>query len=148
MSEMKVLVAVVLLALAGPPLERSRLAAEPALRTQESRPGAAASQQPSRRGPGVPAAPLGRVDAGGVLFKKVGCYQCHGNEAQGGLSGPRIGPSLFPSTRFFEYLRKPTGEMPPYTVKVLSDQDIADIYAWVQARPRPPAVNTLPQLAR
>jgi len=94
-----------------------------------------------------PAAPPGRVDAGGVLYKKVGCYQCHANEAQGGLSGPRIGPNLVPFARFFDYIRKPTGEMPPYTPKVLSDQDIADIYAWVQARPRPPAVNTLPQLA-
>jgi mono/diheme cytochrome c family protein len=36
--------------------------------------------------------------------------------------------------------------MPPYALKVLSDQDIADIYAWVQARPRPPAVTAIPQL--
>ena len=97
--------------------------------------------------PAQPAAPAGRVDAGGVLYKKVGCYQCHSNEAQGGLSGPRIGPNVVPFARFSEYTRKPTGEMPPYTAKVLSDQDIADIYAWVQARPRPPALETLPQLA-
>jgi ubiquinol-cytochrome c reductase cytochrome c subunit len=97
--------------------------------------------------PAPSAAPAGRVEAGGVVFKRVGCYQCHANEAQGGLSGPRIGPNLFPFARFSEYIRKPTGEMPPYTAKVLSDQDIADIYAWVQARPRPPAVNSIPQLA-
>ena len=94
-----------------------------------------------------PAAPPGRVEAGGVLFKKVGCYQCHANEAQGGLSGPRIGPNVVPFARFSEYVRTPTGEMPPYTSKVLSDQEIADLYAWVQARPRPPAVTTIPQLA-
>jgi mono/diheme cytochrome c family protein len=93
------------------------------------------------------AAPPGKADNGGVLFKKVGCYQCHANEAQGGLSGPRIGPNLIPYARFSQYTRRPTGDMPPYTTKVLSDQDIADIYAWVNARPRPPAVNTLPQLA-
>jgi len=101
---------------------------------------------PSAKPPGgLP--PPGRVDAGGVLYKKVGCYQCHANEAQGGLSGPRIGPNVVPIARFSDYIRKPTGEMPPYTAKVLTDRDIADIYAWVQARPRPPAVNTLPQLA-
>ena len=94
------------------------------------------------------AAPPGKVENGGVLYKKIGCYQCHANEAQGGLSGPRIGPGLVPYARFAQYLRKPTGEMPPYTTKVLSDQDIADIYAWVNARPKPPAVDSLPQLAR
>jgi ubiquinol-cytochrome c reductase cytochrome c subunit len=92
-------------------------------------------------------APAGRVENGGVLYKKVGCYQCHANEAQGGLSGPRIGPNLIPYARFSQYTRRPTGDMPPYTTKVLSDQDLADIYAWVNARPRPPAVNSLPQLA-
>jgi ubiquinol-cytochrome c reductase cytochrome c subunit len=111
---------------------------------------AAQNAPPAKPAPASAEAAAGRqparVEAGGVLFKKVGCYQCHGNEAQGGLSGPRIGPNLFPPARFVEYLRKPTGEMPPYTAKVLSDQDIADIFAWVQARPRPPAVNTLPQL--
>jgi ubiquinol-cytochrome c reductase cytochrome c subunit len=93
------------------------------------------------------AAPAGKVENGGVLYKKVGCYQCHANEAQGGLSGPRIGPNLIPYARFAQYTRRPTGDMPPYTTKVLSDQEIADIYAWVNARPKPPAVDTLPQLA-
>jgi ubiquinol-cytochrome c reductase cytochrome c subunit len=94
------------------------------------------------------AAPAGKVENGGVLYRKIGCYQCHANEAQGGLSGPRIGPNLFPYARFSQYIRRPTGEMPPYTTKVLSDQEIADIYAWVNARPKPPAVDTLPQLTR
>jgi ubiquinol-cytochrome c reductase cytochrome c subunit len=94
------------------------------------------------------AAPAGKVENGGVLYKKIGCYQCHANEAQGGLSGPRIGPGVVPFARFSQYLRTPTGEMPPYTTKVLSDQEIADIYAWINARPKPPAVETLPQLAR
>jgi ubiquinol-cytochrome c reductase cytochrome c subunit len=93
-------------------------------------------------------APAGNVASGGVLYKKVGCYQCHANEAQGGLSGPRIGPNVVPYPRFAQYLRTPTGEMPPYTTKVLSERDIADIYAWVSARPKPPAADTLPQLAR
>jgi hypothetical protein len=30
------------------------------------------------------------------------------------------------------------GEMPPYTAKVVSDQDLADIYAFLQSLPRPP----------
>ena len=98
--------------------------------------------------PATATVPAGKVANGGILYKKIGCYQCHANEAQGGLSGPRIGPMVVPYARFAQYLRMPTGEMPPYTSKVLSDQDIADIYAWVSARPKPPAVDTLPQLAR
>ena len=37
--------------------------------------------------------------------------------------------------------------MPPYTAVVLSDQDLADIYAFLEARPKPPAVNSIPLLA-
>jgi hypothetical protein len=36
--------------------------------------------------------------------------------------------------------------MPPYTTKVVSDSDLAKIHAFLEARPAPPAVNTIPQL--
>lgn len=107
----------------------------------------AASPKPAPKPAAATPAPAGKIENGGVLFRKIGCYQCHGGEAQGGLSGPRIGPALFPYARFAEYLRKPTGEMPPYSTKVLTDQEVADLFAWVNARTRPPAVNSLPQLA-
>jgi mono/diheme cytochrome c family protein len=92
-------------------------------------------------------APAGRVEAGAAIYRKTGCFQCHVNEGQGGANGPRIGPDPIPFARFVQYVRNPTGEMPPYTEKVLSTQDLADIYAFLQARPRPPAVSTIPQLA-
>jgi ubiquinol-cytochrome c reductase cytochrome c subunit len=44
------------------------------------------------------------------------------------------------------YVRKPKGEMPPYTSKVVSDQELADIYAFLQSRPNPPAVKNIPIL--
>jgi mono/diheme cytochrome c family protein len=92
-------------------------------------------------------APAGRVDVGAVLYRKVGCFQCHVNEAQGGANGPRLGPDPVPFARFSQYTRKPTGDMPPYSEKVLSAQDMADIYAFVRSRPRPPAVSAIPLLA-
>jgi mono/diheme cytochrome c family protein len=92
-------------------------------------------------------APSGRADVGATMYGKVGCYQCHANQAQGGLAGPRLGPDPIPFARFSQYIRNPTGDMPPYTDKVLSNQDLADIYAFIQSRPRPPAVNTIPALA-
>jgi len=38
--------------------------------------------------------------------------------------------------------------MPPYTGKVVSDQEMADIYAFLLTIPAPPAANTIPILAR
>jgi len=104
----------------------------------------APAAQPAQAGASPPA---GRVDAGAALYRKTGCFQCHVNEGQGGANGPRLGPDPVPFARFVQYTRNPSGEMPPYTEKVLSNQDLADIYAFLQARPRPPAVSTIPQLA-
>ena len=92
-------------------------------------------------------APAGRAEAGAALYAKIGCYQCHSNQAQGGQAGPRLGPDPIPFARFSQYVRNPMGDMPPYSEKVLSNQELADIYAFVQTRPRPPAVNSIPQLA-
>jgi mono/diheme cytochrome c family protein len=88
-------------------------------------------------------APLaGTADKGRLLFKKVGCYECHGTEAQGSLtttvwsSGPRLGPNPMPFRLFARYVRHAPNApkiMPPYTTKVLSDQDLADIYAFLQS---------------
>jgi len=33
---------------------------------------------------------------GHMLFVKVGCYQCHGYQGQGGAAGPRIAPDPLP----------------------------------------------------
>jgi mono/diheme cytochrome c family protein len=92
-------------------------------------------------------APAGDVAAGGKLFATIGCYQCHANEAQGATQGPRLGPNPVPWARFSSYVRHPTNDMPPYTTAGLSDQGLADIYAWVQARPAPPALSSVPLLA-
>lgn len=93
-------------------------------------------------------APAGRADVGAMLFRKVACFTCHVNEAQGGANGPRLGPDPIPFARFLAYVRNPAGDMPPYTSKVMSDQDLADVYAFLQTRAKPPAVNTIPLLAR
>jgi hypothetical protein len=36
--------------------------------------------------------------------------------------------------------------MPPYTAKVVSDKDLADIYAFLQSVKQPPAVKAIPLL--
>lgn len=92
--------------------------------------------------------PAGDAENGKTLFKKNACYQCHGYEGQGGTAGPRLGPGPIPFRGFLAYVRSPRAEMPPYTIKVMSDQELADVYAFLQTRPRPPAVGSIPLLAR
>ncbi len=87
------------------------------------------------------------ADAGAALYKKNGCYECHVNDAQGGPQGPRLGPNPIPFPRFVAYVRNPTGDMPPFTAKVISEQDLASIYAFLQSRPAPPPVKDIPLLA-
>jgi mono/diheme cytochrome c family protein len=92
-------------------------------------------------------APAGNAENGKKIFNKNGCYECHGREGQGSvMTGPRIAPDPVPFDVLSRYVRKPTGEMPPYTAKVVSDQDLADIYAFLQSRPHPPAAKAIPLL--
>jgi ubiquinol-cytochrome c reductase cytochrome c subunit len=102
-----------------------------------------ASQTPATR----PAAPAGNAQNGRKLFASVGCYQCHGLEGQGGV-GPRLAPRPIAFATFSKYLRQPTGEMPPYTAKVLSDKDLADIYSLLLSIPEPPSPDSIPILSK
>lgn len=89
----------------------------------------------------------GNAANGRRLFKKDGCYECHGLEAQGSpTSGPRLGPDPIPLAAMIIYVRHPTGQMPPYTAKVLSDEQLADIHAFLKSLPHPPPVNKIPLL--
>lgn len=92
------------------------------------------------------AAPAGNVENGKKLFTSDGCYQCHGYQGQGGAAGPRIGPRPMAFAALSKYVRAPTGQMPPYTDKVLSETELADIYAFMQSIPAPPAVDSIPLL--
>ena len=85
------------------------------------------------------APPSGNAANGKKLFESDGCYQCHGREGQGGPgTGPRLAPNPISFGALQKYVRQPTGQMPPYTQKVVSDKDLADIYAFLQSRPAPP----------
>jgi mono/diheme cytochrome c family protein len=93
-------------------------------------------------------APAGNAETGKKIFMKDGCYECHGREGQGAAqaSGPRIGPPQRFIRPFIKYVRQPTGQMPPFTREVISDQELADIYAYLQSRPRPASSKDIPLL--
>ena len=86
----------------------------------------------------------GNADAGRQAFVKKGCYACHGREGQGSpTTGPRLGPNPAPLAVFTRYVRAPRGQMPPYSEKLVSETDLDDIYAFLQARPRPSSIDSL-----
>ena len=90
--------------------------------------------------------PKGNAESGKALFMKIGCFECHGREVQGAVTGPRLNQNPITFARFNSYIRKPSGEMPPYTTRVVSEQQAADIYAYLQSLPKPTAVENIPLL--
>lgn len=107
---------------------------------QKTSPKAEASAKPSDTS--------GNVENGKKLFMSNGCYECHGTVGQGSTStgGARIGPPSISLEGMVQYVRLPTGEMPPYTDKVISDQNLADIYAYLKSQPKPQPAKNIPLL--
>lgn len=91
------------------------------------------------------ASSVGNADNGKKLYLKYGCYECHGYAGQGG-AGARLTPKVLPTAALIAYVRHPAGAMPPYTSKVASDADLADIRAFLASLPAPPALKDVPLL--
>lgn len=95
-----------------------------------------------------PAGSAGDAASGAKLYVDRACWQCHGLAAQGGgIAGPRLAGRVQAWAAFAAYVRRPTEEMIPYTAKVLPDDELADIFAWLRSLPPPPPVDGLPALA-
>jgi ubiquinol-cytochrome c reductase cytochrome c subunit len=92
--------------------------------------------------------PAGSAERGRKSYMEQLCYTCHGTVGQGGErgAGPRIAPNPWPWPAFAQQTRKPRAVMPPYTEKNLSDQDLADIYAYIRSVPAQRAAKDIPEL--
>jgi mono/diheme cytochrome c family protein len=92
--------------------------------------------------------PAGNAQNGKKIFVNDGCYECHGREGQGAAQtgAARIGPPQLTFEGFQSYVRKPAVQMPPYSGKAVSDQDLADIYAFLKSIPMPPKGKDIPLL--
>ena len=85
-------------------------------------------------------APKGDPAHGKQVFIAKGCFECHGRAAQGGAfnqPAPTLANTMLPFEGVKGYLREPGGDMPAYTDKLLSDAEVADIYAYLQSLPGP-----------
>jgi len=102
-------------------------------------PGAARSQ----------ALPAGDAAAGKRTYLAVGCFLCHGRSGQGGAyngPAPPLAQTELPAEAVLAYVREPGGDMPPYVESQLSNQDVANIYAFLRSLPGRRAVREVPLL--
>ena len=92
-------------------------------------------------------APKGSVERGKKLFIDLNCYSCHGTHGQGGGRGsePPI-PLGYPWAGFLNQLRKPRLDMPAYEEKLVSTQEVADMFAYFSSLKAAPAAKDIPQL--
>ena len=88
----------------------------------------------------------GDAQKGKELYLKYSCYACHSYDGHGG-AGPRLVPLAMTATRFTAYVHNPR-RMPPYTDKVLTDAQLADLFAYIKSMPASPPADQIPLLKR
>jgi mono/diheme cytochrome c family protein len=82
--------------------------------------------------------PKGNADNGETLYHSYGCYACHGHTGETGI-GAQLNPSRFPQEAFIAYVRNPPRissgpfRMPAYGGETVTDQVLADIYAYLES---------------
>ena len=85
-------------------------------------------------------APNGDATNGKRLYLADQCFTCHGRSGQGGAyngPAPILAHTALPFDAFKNQLRNPADDMPAFSDAVVSDKDVADIYAFVQSLPGP-----------
>lgn len=96
--------------------------------------------------PGQDSAQKGDLLKGKQLFSKYGCSECHGTMGQGTSAGARLAPKPIALPALIAYVRGPKGQMPPYTAKVVSNAELADIRAYLATIAEPPSAKSIPLL--
>ena len=101
---------------------------------------AASAQAPART------QTAGNAQNGKELYFKYSCYACHGYDGHGG-AGARLVPMRLTVDRFSSYVHNPR-QMPPYTARVLSDAQLADLFAYIKSLPESRPAKDIPLLTR
>ena len=82
---------------------------------------------------------LGDADRGQQVFFQNGCNVCHGDTGEGGI-GPTLAQTGFSVEQVIDQYRKPRGTMPAFNADTVSDQQVADVHAWLQTLPLPDTI--------
>jgi|SRR5262245_5876281 len=88
------------------------------------------------------------AEKGKTAFIQHGCWQCHGTEGQGGQAGAKLAPDPLPIETFTAFVRTSNRAMPPYPEAVLSNDDLADIHAYLETIPKRADYKDIPLLNR
>ena len=106
------------------------------------------SAQAPTPAPTQTASPVGNAQAGKDLYLRYSCYACHSYDGHGG-AGARLVPLPMTAARFTAYIRNPPRpQMPPYSTKLLSDAQLADLWAYIKSLPVSPDAKDIPLLAQ
>jgi mono/diheme cytochrome c family protein len=84
----------------------------------------------------------GDAKQGKQLFSNYGCYSCHSFDGHGG-AGARLVPMPLKEAAFIAFVRN-AGRMPSYSSKVLPDEKLGDIYAYIKTLPTSPDAKNIP----
>jgi mono/diheme cytochrome c family protein len=91
----------------------------------------------------------GDAQKGKAAFIQHGCWQCHDFNGQGSVAtsnGKVIARTELPLDAFISFVHNSNGAMPPFREAILSDQDLTDIYAYLQSLPAPKSASDIPLL--
>jgi len=88
----------------------------------------------------------GNATNGKRLFLEKNCYYCHGTTGQGGRDGARLTNTALNADGLIRYVRKPAGAMPAYTEKLISDQELRDVLAYLKSLPVAKSPKDIPLL--
>jgi mono/diheme cytochrome c family protein len=93
--------------------------------------------------------PAGDAANGAKVYVAVGCFTCHGRSGQGGNFNyvtPVLAKIQWPVEALRAFLRIGVNDMPAYAKEVLSDEQVADIHAFLRSLPGPRSTADIPQL--
>src|SRR5215813_4962757 len=86
------------------------------------------------------------AEKGKTAYIQHGCWQCHGMQAQGGVTGPKLAPDPIPVETSTAFVRTTNRALLPYSEAILSKVDLADIHAYLQTIPNPADHKSIPLL--
>src|SRR5947199_10344760 len=82
-----------------------------------------------------------------LYTQRDGCFQCHGTVGQGSpITGPKLAPNPMPYEALATFVRTTNRQMPPYKEAVLPNEDLQDMYAYLQSIPASLDPKSIPLL--